>query len=320
MEVELDALVVMKVVRHCHSALPSFVTGQLLGLDIERALEITHSFPFPNKDQRSPQLNDDDNPDQAGESYQAEMMRCLRDVNVDNNTVGWYKSTYFSSFIDEDCIETQFNYQLNIPTAVLLIYDPSRTHTMDLPLQAFRLTDNFMELYEKGDFSTNALQSASFRSSDIFEELPVRTRTSSLSAVLLHELSNQTSPTPDYSRLELNTDTFLEKQLQLLIESVDDMQQESMKLQHFERNLQKQKVAQQQYLAQKQIEATAKQSRGEKVPEENHANNPLFRPLPQPSRLESLMVASQMDAYCEQITKFSNQGFVKNMLLNKVMH
>lgn len=25
-----------------------------------------------------------------GESYQLEMMRCLREVNVDNNTVGWY--------------------------------------------------------------------------------------------------------------------------------------------------------------------------------------------------------------------------------------
>jgi translation initiation factor 3 subunit H len=24
-----------------------------------------------------------------GESYQLEMMRCLREVNADNNTVGW---------------------------------------------------------------------------------------------------------------------------------------------------------------------------------------------------------------------------------------
>jgi translation initiation factor 3 subunit H len=25
-----------------------------------------------------------------GANYQLEMMRCLREVNVDNNTVGWY--------------------------------------------------------------------------------------------------------------------------------------------------------------------------------------------------------------------------------------
>ena len=29
------------------------------------------------------------------------MMRSLREVSVDNNTVGWYQSTYFSSFIDD---------------------------------------------------------------------------------------------------------------------------------------------------------------------------------------------------------------------------
>ena len=27
--------------------------------------------------------------DEAGASYQLDMMRCLREVNVDNNTVGW---------------------------------------------------------------------------------------------------------------------------------------------------------------------------------------------------------------------------------------
>jgi hypothetical protein len=35
----------------------------------------------------------------------------------------------------------------------------------------------------------------------------------------------------DFARLELNTNPFLEKQLQLLIDCVDDLQQESNKLQ-----------------------------------------------------------------------------------------
>lgn len=33
-----------------------------------------------------------------GEGYQLEMMRCLREINVDNNMVGWYQSTYSGSF------------------------------------------------------------------------------------------------------------------------------------------------------------------------------------------------------------------------------
>ena len=97
--VELDGLVVLKIVKHCQQALPTFVTGQLLGLDIGRSLEVTNCFPFPAADRG-------EGADDESAEYQMEMMRCLREVNVDNNTVGWYQSTYFSSFIDEACVET----------------------------------------------------------------------------------------------------------------------------------------------------------------------------------------------------------------------
>jgi len=108
------AQVVLKIIKHCQEALPSFVTGQLLGLDIGRTLEVTNCFPFPNKneDAAAPAAGTEaEDGDEDGAEYQMHMMQCLREVNVDNNTVGWYQSTYFSSFIDDSCIDTQFNYQ-----------------------------------------------------------------------------------------------------------------------------------------------------------------------------------------------------------------
>jgi len=33
---------------------------------------------------------EDEEIETEGANYQLEMMRCLREVNVDNNTVGWY--------------------------------------------------------------------------------------------------------------------------------------------------------------------------------------------------------------------------------------
>ena len=104
---------VLKIIKHCQEALPSFVTGQLLGLDIGRTLEVTNCFPFPNKndDAAAPASGAEEDGDEDGAEYQMHMMQCLREVNVDNNTVGWYQSTYFSSFIDDSCIDTQFNYQ-----------------------------------------------------------------------------------------------------------------------------------------------------------------------------------------------------------------
>jgi hypothetical protein len=111
-----------------------------------------------------------------GADYQIAMMRCLREVrfgfscvahgqrpsvcmqvNVDNNTVGWYQSTYLGSFLNETMIETQFTYQArlyadhttalylvalglvrarrdaiafpqdNIKNGVCLVYDPLKT-------------------------------------------------------------------------------------------------------------------------------------------------------------------------------------------------
>lgn len=35
-------------------------------------------------------VEEDEEIEAEGANYQLEMMRCLREVNVDNNTVGWY--------------------------------------------------------------------------------------------------------------------------------------------------------------------------------------------------------------------------------------
>ena len=97
--VQIEGIVVSKVIKHCKEKLPDFVTGQLLGLDIGSTLEITYSFPFPNKSGTAGEDDDD-------ASYQLEMMRCLREVNVDNNTVGWYQATGEGSYNTLELVET----------------------------------------------------------------------------------------------------------------------------------------------------------------------------------------------------------------------
>jgi len=321
--VELDGLVVLKIIKHCQEALPTFVTGQLLGLDIGRTLEVTNCFPFPGKGEGEQRGADGEDGDDDGAEYQMEMMRCLREVNVDNNTVGWYQSTYFSSFIDESIIETQFNYQENIKNCVVIIYDPSRTRTSGLALRAFRLTETFMTLYKDGKITFESLAGADqSNSGDVFLELPIKVRNSHLSSALLLELQDEcgiNANSSDFSRLELHTNPFLEKQMQLLIECIDELQQESSKLQHYGRNVQRQKAAQQQYHMKKKAEAQARAAKGEEpLPEEDLSSNPLFKPIPQPSRLESLLISNQMAAYCQQVNSFSGQSFAKLFLMQSL--
>ncbi|RUS23688.1 hypothetical protein BC938DRAFT_474765 [Jimgerdemannia flammicorona] len=48
--VQLDGLVVLKIIKHCREAYPTDVTGQLLGLDVHGVLDVTNCFPFPSDD------------------------------------------------------------------------------------------------------------------------------------------------------------------------------------------------------------------------------------------------------------------------------
>ena len=165
--VQLDALVAMKIVQHCHAS-SKRVSGQLLGLDVDETLEVTHCFPFPSDDDAS---SADDQNDGVSH-YQVGMMRCLREVNVDHNIVGWYQSAPLSEFMGPSFVDVQFGYQNNIRHAVVFVYgknfkhafytkiyafyieilhfyiDPVQASHGSIGLSAYRLSDKFMQFYK----------------------------------------------------------------------------------------------------------------------------------------------------------------------------
>ena len=87
----------------------------------------------------------DDSPEAAEKTaqYQREMMVRLREVNVDSNTVGWYRAD-MSGLQDAAMVQSQFNYQSQIRNCVCIVYDPVRSSSNGLALKAYRLTDTFM--------------------------------------------------------------------------------------------------------------------------------------------------------------------------------
>ena len=100
------------------------VTGSLLGLEMENGvLEITHSFPLP--------VDTSKHNGASGEviaenveyhKYQEEMMRMLRDVNVDNNCVGWYQSMNMGIYSTSSLLENQLSYQMGLGPNLSLIH------------------------------------------------------------------------------------------------------------------------------------------------------------------------------------------------------
>lgn len=59
---------------------------------------------------------------QIASNYQVQMMRCLREVNVDDNSVGWYQSTNMGNFMNQSLIEHQFEFQQALSKSVLIIH------------------------------------------------------------------------------------------------------------------------------------------------------------------------------------------------------
>ena len=88
-------------------------------------------------------------------AYQNEVIKYLREVNVDAQCVGWYISTNMGNFVNQNFVENQFFYQrATDEKTVALVFDVSRSSAGSLSIKAYRLSPNFMASYREGKFST----------------------------------------------------------------------------------------------------------------------------------------------------------------------
>ncbi|GFN87119.1 eukaryotic translation initiation factor 3 subunit h [Plakobranchus ocellatus] len=312
--VQIDGLVVLKMVKHCQeegAGGTDLVQGVLLGMVVDNRLEITNCFPFPKH-------SEDEDFDQVSVQYQIEMMRNLRHVNVDHLHVGWYQSSYFGAFINRALLDSQFNYQHSIEESVVLIYDPLRTTQGFLSLRAYRITPEMMKFFKESDFTPENMAKHGINFETILEEIPIVLRNSHLVNALLCELTEKTRKEQKFSSLDLGTSSMLEKNLRQLMECVDEVAMDTNKYLNFQRNNFRQQQSKQQYILKREQENLQRKQRGEPpLPEEDL--NKLFKPLPTPQRLDCTLVAGQMDSYCKQICEFASQSLAK-LFMAETLH
>ena len=218
----------MKIIKHCAQTFPTTATGFIVGLDVAGVLQVTNAFPFPNVELPNTDSHHDSNPPsnlaaaapraKANTIYQNEMIKYLREVNVDANNVGWYTSANMGNFVTANMIENQYFYQKEMNECTLaLVHDVSRSSQGSLSLRAFRLSPSFISQYKEGKFNTeryagihfrlfafplnehhaysilstferDSLQKSNFSYKDILVELPVTVHNSHLLTSLLHQL------------------------------------------------------------------------------------------------------------------------------------
>ena len=311
---------VLKIVKHCQESLPNLVAGTLLGLDIEGGvLQITHAFPNPEPTRPSNQSSDDEpnstnNLSQVdGVDYSLEMLKMLREVNVDNNCVGFYQSISLGTFNTAKLVEEQFTYQADVTdlqVAVLILFDPIQTTRGNLVLKCLRLTDEAVDMLKSG-------KNTFLDPNKIFEELPVTIRNPSLVKALLHNVStgqyqadNDNNNNDNeviapvyeadttFDRLDLSTNPYLEKHLEFMCSWVDDLAHEQSKFQYYMRGLARHND--------RRFDKRNANNTKEKISaEEAWASNEA------PRRLESLLISNQIRTYCNQVDQFADGGLGK---------
>jgi len=100
-----------------------------------------------------------------------------------------------------------------------------------------------------------------------------------------------------------------------MIGYVEDMTQEQTKAHGFYRAQARQQQQQQQYHARIALENAQRAARGETpAPEEDLSQNPAFKVLTEPNKLDSLLVTNQIENYCKQINQYAGQSFGKLFL------
>jgi translation initiation factor 3 subunit H len=122
-----------------------------------------------------------------GHEYQIEMMRMLREVNVDNNCVGWYQSMYLGLYNTTTMVENQLNYQTELShNSVVILYDPIQTAAQQtLILKCYRLSEECIEQQQNSSQTNTYLDPK-----QIFEEIPVTFTNPGLIQAFLYDIAD----------------------------------------------------------------------------------------------------------------------------------
>lgn len=226
---------VMKIVKHCHEEATSnmeLAQGALLGLVVDKRLEITNCFPFPK--------SSDDTMDE--EEYQLAMMRRLRRVNVDHFHVGWYQSSDVGNFLSHALLESQFHYQTSIEESVVVIYDTQKSARGFLTLKAYRLTPQAIAMYKEGEFTPDAMRQMKVSYESLFIEVPVVIKNSALTNIMMSELGELVPEEQGKQFLDLGTASVLETHLRSMMERVDELNQEATKFNKYQQSVVRQEI------------------------------------------------------------------------------
>ncbi|QRW19029.1 eukaryotic translation initiation factor 3 subunit H [Rhizoctonia solani] len=313
--VELDGLVVMKIMKHSQES--SNANGLLVGIDLDGTLNVTNSFAMPN-------LTDDD--DKSGKAaanarYQVAMLRQLNEVQGDDSVVGFYQSCTLGGFLRQSLIEQQALHQEKLRHGGVVVVHGIHSSAVRgvASLRAFRLSESFRKAHKNKKFDTASLISNQLTFSAIMEEFPVTVHNTSLLSAFLSNLSLPTQLTslspstfpsapiePSFLQFDLNPNAHLER----LVDAADAVKAEESNLAYHARQHARERTR----AEAKRVEEDAQRANQGLPPMTDEEFARMFRLPSEPSRLESMLLLGQLDTQAKSAAVASSAEMVKMYL------
>ncbi|KAF8349996.1 hypothetical protein F5887DRAFT_914015 [Amanita rubescens] len=305
--VQLDGMVVTKIIKHAREAPSTTAHGLLLGLDLDGTLEVSNSFPLPQHSEDGDKSTKTIGLHDHYTRYQASMLRSLKEVQADDSVVGFYQATTMGAFFNQTLIDTQAIHQEKLRHGGIVI-----TARGNASFRAFRLTAPFLNAYKKSNFSTSSLIQHQLTFSSILEEVPLKVRANPLLSSFLGvltessksplydgtpDMASEATLPPSFSALEFGS-TGLTRNVEQIVEG--DRQLPDGRGEHSIHT----------YVAKRKEENQTRVAQGlAPLPEEDVTR--LFKIPGEPSRLESMLMLGQIDAYSRSLAGTAGTGLAK---------
>ncbi|KAF5377587.1 hypothetical protein D9615_005335 [Tricholomella constricta] len=301
--------VVTKLLKHAREAPSTTAHGLLLGLDLDGTLEISNSFPLPHH-----ALDEDDRSSKSVARYQASMLRSLKEVQADDSVVGFYQATTLGAFFNQTLVDTQAVHQDKLRHGGIVI-----VHGKCFANSAGKCIFPRVSV----DVWIPDLISHSLTFSSILEEVPLKIRTNPLLSAFLDTvtqpdetlaeiesgLGTGSAIPPSFARLDFGT-AGLTRNLEQIVEAVDNYRTEEGNLAYLSRQIARERMKADAYVAKRKEENATRVAQGlAPLPEEDVAR--LFKIPAEPSRLESMLLLGQIDAYGKSLGETASTGLVK---------
>jgi translation initiation factor 3 subunit H len=150
--------------------------------------------------------------------------------------------------------------------------------------------------------------------SSILEEVPLKIRTNALLSAFLSRTAEAPSLSealgPCFAALDLGRGSTLTRSLEQLTDSIDAYRVEEGNLAYLSRQIAREKARADNYVAKRKEENATRVQQGlAPLPEEDVGR--LFKIAGEPSRLESMLLLGQIDAYGKSLEVSASGGVVK---------